>query len=196
MKTTSTNYHGKKRNRKNLSKLPPDIVVQIYALASNPEYQHGTGCECADNNAWKNRCPKGQPNYYKISKELKIDPTTTHYYLDDDYKEGFEKKQRKRQGSEKYKEYQKGYKKTEKGQKTTKRAVKKYCDSKNGDKKRKDYWEDYSQSPKGKETQAKWIFIKRSSLTPAQVNLNYLSTAPNSYKNLFNSMFGEDIFAE
>ena len=182
----TTNYKGEKRNKKDLRELSPDMVIQIYTLAQDSKYQHGTGCEC--HNRKIDNCPGQGPIYSKIAKELNVDKHTVNSYLDDDYKKKYKHKIKTPEEMKRRKETKKRYQRSPLG----KEANKRYKQSEKGRNKDKKY----RQSQKGIENTAKWNFICNSSLVPSDITLKRLALAPHANKNIFNSMFGEDIFAE
>ena len=161
---TATNYKGDPRNPKDLRKLPIDTVIQLYAMAKDPEYIHGTGCSCHTNPGQKDRCPTGKVMYKKIAKAIGIEKTTAHSYLDEYYREERNEKIREYKKTERGKAAQKRYQQSEKGRanqrrcqqsEKTKKAQRKYRQSPEGKAKRKEYKKDYRQSEKGKQARAR-----------------------------------------
>ncbi len=160
-KNVATNYLGQERDPDNLSKLPPEKIDMITTLASMPEYVHGTGCSCASNKFWKNRCPGGEPIYSKIGKELGISPITVHSYLDWVFREHVNQLSLERSQTEEKKIVKKRYSQSEDGKATNRRAHKRYDKTRKGEKRIERYSETdkydakekrYRQSKKGKAT--------------------------------------------
>ena len=173
---TTTNIKGKRRDPENLSKLPPDIVMQIHALAEQPEYQHGTGCGCHKHSVQKHRCPGYGPVYKKIARVLGTNNATVHCYLDDDYKDYVGKKRLAYRQKEEQKEYDKNYSKTEAGKGAHDRSQSRY-----------------KKKEKHKDSLEMWRFINGSSLEPAELNIDVLELRKRKYIDFFNEAFDAGI---
>lgn len=212
------NYLGIERSTDDLRKIPEETADMITTLATMPEYQHGTGCKCAENM----ECEEGQPIYRKIAKELKIDHITVHCQLDHKFRKHKNKSARRYQRSKKgkarkcrYEQSKNGkarvrrYLESEKGKTKARLQSQKYIHSKEGKAKRRAYEDSekgkaararalqkYFESQKGKEKRFKWNFISESSLMIGDLNPKRLSKCKNKWIKYFNELFDARIDIE
>lgn len=107
--------------------IPERKIHKIHEYAKNPEYQHGTGCDCEKYFLMKDNCPgEGIPNAYKISKYLGISIIAVKCHLYPEKREIITQRVYDYLDTEKGKTTRENYEKSEEGKAARKKAMKNY----------------------------------------------------------------------